>query len=99
MANAAAAYRTGPRSCCLLPVILTCPDALLAVACTLEFAHVAVGVDCAQEHWLELVHASIGEQQGGVVQGHLHSNSKCATCRTSRDLLGPVQHGDLASCK
>jgi hypothetical protein len=51
----------------------TCPDALLAVACTLELAHVTVWVNCAQEHRLELVHASIGEQQGGVVQRHLHA--------------------------
>jgi hypothetical protein len=53
---------------------LTCPDTLLAVACALELAHVAVGVDSAQEHRLELVHARIGEQQSGVVQGHLQQS-------------------------
>jgi hypothetical protein len=56
----------------------TCPNALLTVACTLELAHIAVGVNCSQEHRLELVHASIGEQQGRVIQRHLHVTATAA---------------------
>lgn len=55
---------------------ITCTDALLAVAGSLQLAHVTVGVYCAQKHWLELVHSSIGEQQGGVVQRHLQDTGQ-----------------------
>lgn len=50
---------------------LTCTDALLTVASTLQFAHFAVWVHCAQKHGLELVHAGICEQQGRVIEWHL----------------------------
>ena len=33
-----------------------------------SLGHVAVGIDGADEGRLELVHAGVGEQQGGVVQ-------------------------------
>lgn len=61
----------------------TCPDALLAVACALELAHVAVGVHCAQEHGFELVHAGICEQQRGVVQRHLAAQNTHAHRQTA----------------
>ena len=49
----------------------TCADALLAVARPLELAHVAAGIDRAQEYRLKLVHSSVGEEQRRVVQRHL----------------------------
>ena len=45
-------------------------DALLAVAGARQGGQGAVGVSSAQEDGLELVHASVGEQQGRVVVGN-----------------------------
>ena len=44
-------------------------DALLGVDCPLPLGHVAVGVHCADENGLKLVHTGISEQQGRVIQG------------------------------
>eukprot|EP00959_Pyramimonas_sp_CCMP1952_P049085 1025194-Pyramimonas_sp.AAC.1 len=45
-------------------------DALLCVRRALQLREGAVGVSLAEEDSLELVHAGIGEEQGGVVVGH-----------------------------
>ena len=45
-------------------------DTLLGVDSPLPLGHVAVGVHCADEDGLKLVHAGISEQQGWVIQGN-----------------------------
>ena len=44
-------------------------DAFLGVDCTLPLRHVAVWVHGPNKDGLELIHAGVGEQEGGVVQG------------------------------
>mmetsp|Transcript_30041 Transcript_30041/g.68240 ORF Transcript_30041/g.68240 Transcript_30041/m.68240 type:complete len:689 (-) Transcript_30041:287-2353(-) len=51
-------------------VLATRPDALLRVRCSLELRKWVAGVDLANENRLELVHASIDEEQGGIVVRH-----------------------------
>ena len=45
-------------------------DTLLGVDSPLPLGHVAVGVHCADEDGLKLIHAGISEQQGRVIQGN-----------------------------
>ena len=45
-------------------------DALLGVAGALQSAKLRVRGGAAEEHGLELVHAGVGEQQRGVVDGY-----------------------------
>ena len=42
-------------------------DTLLGIHSTLQACEVRAWICSAQENWLELVHARIGEQQGGVI--------------------------------
>lgn len=42
---------------------------LLRVCSALELSKVAVGVNSPQEDWFELIHSSIGKEQGGVIVG------------------------------
>lgn len=44
-------------------------DAFLSVAGAGEAAERVVGVDGAEEDRLELVHAGVGEEEGGVIDG------------------------------
>ena len=43
---------------------------LLCVSGTFQPCEVAVGIDSPQKNGLELVHAGVGKQQGGVVVGN-----------------------------
>mmetsp|Transcript_11487 Transcript_11487/g.29021 ORF Transcript_11487/g.29021 Transcript_11487/m.29021 type:complete len:365 (+) Transcript_11487:1812-2906(+) len=51
-------------------VLAACADALLGVGGGLELGELCCGVGGTQENGLELVHARIGEEQGGVVVRH-----------------------------
>mmetsp|Transcript_51491 Transcript_51491/g.85529 ORF Transcript_51491/g.85529 Transcript_51491/m.85529 type:complete len:613 (+) Transcript_51491:698-2536(+) len=48
-------------------VLSSSPDALLGVGGSLQLSQVARGIGRPQEDWLELVHACVGELDGGVV--------------------------------
>ena len=50
-------------------VLASCPDALLSVDSSPPPGHVTVRVHCTNKDRLELVHPSIGKQEGGVLQG------------------------------
>lgn len=51
-------------------VLSSSADALLAVGHALQRRKRSTGVDGASEDWLELVHASVGKQQRGVIVRH-----------------------------
>ena len=50
-------------------VLSSSSDALLSVDSSLPLGHVTVGVNCPNKDRLELIHASVGKQERGVVQG------------------------------
>lgn len=50
-------------------VFATGTDALLRVDGAVQFGHGQGGVTRAQKEWLVLIHAGVGEQQSGVVDG------------------------------
>lgn len=54
-------------SVCAYIVFATSTDALLCVYCTLQLGHRLSLANCSEENGLELVHARVREEQGGVI--------------------------------
>lgn len=61
---------------------------LLGVDSTLEVGHFVALVDGAQENGLELVHTSVGEEQGGIIVGHDRRRGHCREAKVSIKLHG-----------
>jgi len=53
------------------------PNHLLSINCALELRKFLGLANCSQEDGLELVHARVGEQQGGVIVRHDRRRGDC----------------------